>query len=166
MVSELLKVHPDPYTQTIIIDRGLNKNVYRGQPVIDAHGIVGQVTQVGAVNSTVTLITDPGHAIPVMVMRNGLRTIAVGNSTDNGLALPYLTNSADVREGDALITSGMGGRFPPGYPVGQIRSIKHDPNEPHLLVAATPAAQLNNYKEVLLIWPQLDAATKPGADKP
>lgn len=155
IVAELLEVHPDPFTQTIVINRGSNKGVYRGQPVIDAHGVMGQVTSVSAFNSTVTLLTDPGHAIPVMVRRTGLRTIVTGGGADNSLNLPYLTINVDLREGDELITSGMGGRFPSGYPVGQVTSIKHDPNASHMQVTAKPAAQLNHYKEVLLIWPQI-----------
>lgn len=154
IVAELLEVHPDPFTQTIIISRGNSKGVFRGQPVIDAHGVMGQVTQVAAFNSTVTLLTDPGHAVPVMVQRTGLRTIVVGGGANASLNLPYLTNAADVQEGDALVTSGMGGRFPPGYPVGHISSIIHNPNETHMQVTAKPAAQLNHYKEVLLLWPQ------------
>jgi rod shape-determining protein MreC len=154
IVAELLEVHPDPFTQTIIISRGSSKGVFRGQPVIDAHGVMGQVTQVAAFSSTVTLLTDPGHAVPVMVQRTGLRTIVVGGGANASLNLPYLTNAADVQEGDALVTSGMGGRFPPGYPVGNISSIKHNPNETHMQVTAEPAAQLNRYKEVLLLWPQ------------
>lgn len=161
IVAELLEVHPDPYTQTIVIDRGSNKGVFRGQPVIDAHGVLGQVTQTAAFSSTVTLLTDPGHALPVMVRRTGLRTIVVGGGADNSLKLPYLTSQSDIREGDSLITSGMGGRFPPGYPVGEIVSIVHDPNETHLQVSAKPAAQLNHHREVLLIWPQI----RQGNDK-
>jgi rod shape-determining protein MreC len=167
IVAELLEVHPDPFTQTIIIARGSSKGVFRGQPVIDAHGVMGQITQVAAFNSTVTLLTDPGHAVPVMVKRTGLRTIVVGGCANASLNLPYLTNSADVREGDMLVTSGMGGRFPPGYPVGHISSIKDNPNETHMWVTAKPAAQLNHYKEVLLVWPQQKEKEKEkaGGDK-
>lgn len=151
LVTELLEVHTEPFTRKVIVKRGQRDNVYAGQPAIDAHGLIGQVTHVGLLNSTVTLITDPGHAVPVLVNRNGLRTIAVG--TGDSLTLPYLSRSSDVKEGDLLVTSGMGGGFPPGYPVAKLSRIVNDPDEPFLQVTAQPAAQLEHNKEILLIWP-------------
>ena len=151
LVTELLEVHTEPFTRKVIVKRGQNEGVYVGQPAIDARGLIGQVTRVGLLNSTVTLITDPGHAVPVLLNRNGLRTIAVGSG--DGLILPYLSRGADVKQDDLLVTSGMGGGFPPGYPVARVTSVINDPDEPFLQVMAEPAAQLEHNKELLLIWP-------------
>ncbi len=153
MVSELVEVSSEPSTRTIVVDKGTGDGVYIGQPAIDAWGVVGQVTEVNALDSRVTLITDPGHAIPVQILRNGLRTIVFGTGANDKLDIPYLTPTADIRQGDVLISSGLGGRFPPLYPVAHVSSIVRDPNEAFLRITATPAARLDYDKEVLLVWP-------------
>ena len=153
IVAELLDVHPDPSTRNVTIGKGTADEVFVKQPVIDAYGIMGQVTRTGILTSTVTLITDPSHAVPVNVNRNGLRTIAIGGGAKDDLSLPYLTRTADVIEGDLLVTSGMGRTFPAGYPVATITKIINDPNEPALRITAKPLAKLNHNREVLLIWP-------------
>ncbi len=153
VVAELLQVHPDPFTRKIVINRGSKHGVYIGQPVIDSFGILGQVTRVNLLNSTVTLITDSSHAIPVMVNRNGLRTIIMGTGAQDTVKIPFLSSSVSVEEGDLLVSSGMGNTFPEGYPVATISKISSDPNEPFLDIEAKPLAKLNNNKEVLLIWP-------------
>ncbi|GMQ89744.1 MAG: rod shape-determining protein MreC [Gammaproteobacteria bacterium] len=153
VVAELVEVSLEPFTRKIVVAKGSRDGVYLGQPVIDAYGIIGQVTEVGAYASKATLITDPGHAIPVLVNRNGLRTIAFGTGAPDRVNVPYLTATADIREGDLLVSSGMGGRFPPGYPVAQVTAVAKDPNEAFLKISAKPMARLNYGKEVLLIWP-------------
>ena len=114
---------------------------------------MGQIVHAGPYTSTAVLITDPSHALPVQVNRNGLRTIAVGTGTINRLELPYIPNNADIRAGDLLITSGLGGRFPPGYPVAIVDAVQHDPGRSFAQVVATPLAHLNRSREVLLVWP-------------
>jgi rod shape-determining protein MreC len=153
IVAELLDTHPDPFTRNVTIGRGTADEVYVRQPVIDAYGIMGQVTRVGIHSSIVTLITDPSHAVPVQVNRNGLRTIAIGAGAQDTLSLPYLTNTEDIKEGDLLVSSGLGGTFPAGYPVATVSKIINDPDEPTLRITAKPMAKLNHNREVLLIWP-------------
>ncbi|MFQ5994617.1 MAG: rod shape-determining protein MreC [Acidiferrobacterales bacterium] len=153
VVAELVEVSLAPFTRKIVVAKGSRNGVYLGQPVIDAYGIIGQITEVGLFTSKSTLITDPGHAIPVLVNRSGLRSIVFGTGALDRVDLPFLTPSADIKQGDLLVSSGMGGRFPPGYPVAQVTKIEKDPNEAFLKISATPAARLNYGKEVLLIWP-------------
>ena len=153
VVTELLAVHPEPSTRKITLNKGSNDGVYIGQPVIDAYGAMGQVTELGVFTATVTLITDASHAIPVQVNRNGLLTIARGIPLPDRLFVPFVATSVDIREGDLLVTSGMGGGFPAGYPVGEITSVLSDPNEAFLKITAQPKARLNHNKEVLLVWP-------------
>jgi rod shape-determining protein MreC len=153
MAADLVEVSGEPFTRKIVIAKGSQDGVYLGQPVIDAHGIVGQVTQVAVNVSRVTLITDPGHAIPVLDNRSGLRALVFGTGDQDTVKVPYLTASADIREGDLLVSSGMGGTFPPGYPVATVSKIVNDPNESFLSITAVPAAHLNAGKQVLLIWP-------------
>lgn len=165
LAADLLGVSLEPFTRKIVVARGTNDEVYVGQPVIDAHGVMGQITQVSSYISYATLITDPGHAIPVMVNRNGLRTIVFGTGDQDSVSVPYLTSASDIREGDLLISSGMGGIFPPGYPVGVVTRIANDPNEAFLEITAKPAAQINHSKQVLLIWADQAAAGHDTAKK-
>jgi len=160
LVAELMAVDLDPYKQQVLINRGSTSGVYEGQPVLDADAVMGQVSQVSPFTSTVVLITDASHALPVQVNRNGLRTIAVGTGRVNALELPHLPNNADIELGDLLVTSGLGGRFPPGYPVAQVTSVDHQPGRPFAEVLATPTAHLDRTREVLLVW-TLDRAPKP-----
>lgn len=151
-VAELIELSPEPFSRKIVINKGSNAGLYVGQPVIDAFGIMGQITEVSPLTSKVTLITDPSHAIPVQVVRNGLRAIVFGNGERDVVDVPYLTAVADIREGDDLVSSGMGGVFPPGYPVAHVVRVINNPNESFLKIAARPAAQLDHNKEVMLIW--------------
>lgn len=153
VVAELVAVSLEPFTRKIVVNKGKRDEVYVGQPVIDAHGIVGQITEVGVMTSKSTLITDPGHAIPVVLNRNGLRTVVFGTGALDRVSVPYLTPSTDIQKGDLLVSSGMGGNFPPGYPVAQVTEITRDANEAFLKISAKPMARLNYGKEVLLIWP-------------
>jgi len=152
IAAELIEVSSEPFTRKIVVAKGSRDGVYIGQSVIDAHGIMGQVTQVASQVSRVTLITDAGHAIPVLDNRSGLRMLVFGTGDPDTLKIPYLTSASDIKEGDLLVSSGMGGTFPPGYPVAQVSRIVNDPNEAFLAIAAKPAAQLNHGKQVMLIW--------------
>src|SRR3990170_484330 len=153
VVAELLEVASEPYRHAVVIAKGAKDGLYLGQPVIDTYGIRGQVSEVGILQSTAILITDPSHAIPVQVNRNGLRAIAFGTGTADSVSISYLTASADIKEGDLLVSSGIGGGFPFGYPVAKVKKIVNDPNESFLDISATPLARLSHNKEVLLIWP-------------
>ncbi|RTZ59719.1 MAG: rod shape-determining protein MreC [Gammaproteobacteria bacterium] len=152
LMAELLEVSLEAFSQRIIIDKGSQRGVYVGQSVIDADGVMGQVTHVYPLTSAVTLITDPSAAIPVEVQRNALRAILFGTGSAHQLELRHLSKLADVREGDVLVTSGLGGRYPAGFPVARIVRIK-DTGEAFLSILARPMADLNRSKEVLLIWP-------------
>ena len=153
LAADLLEVSLEPFTRRIILARGVRDGVFVGQPVIDAHGIMGQITDVAGHMSTAALITDPGHAIPVLVNRSGLRAIVAGTGDQDAVKIPYLTAVADIREGDLLVSSGMGGTFPAGYPVAEVVRIVSDPNEAFLEITARPMARLNHSKQVLLVWP-------------
>jgi len=162
LIGELLAVDLEPFTRQIVIDKGSRDEVYLGQPIVDAEGAMGQIVHLGPFSSTAMLITDANHAIPVQVNRNGLRAIALGTGASDKLSLPYLPISADIVVGDLLTTSGLGGRFPSGYPVAKVTEIKKDPTLPYAAISATPAAQLERAREVLLVWPtQRKAAQQP-----
>jgi rod shape-determining protein MreC len=153
LAAELIEISQEPFTRKILIAKGEDDGAYVGQPVIDAHGIMGQVTQLYGSQSRVTLITDPGHAVPVLVNRNGLRALVFGTGNPDVLSVPYLTAAADIREGDLLVSSGMGGTFPAGYPVATVTKIVDDRNEAFLEISARAVAKLNHSKQVLLVWP-------------
>ena len=120
--------------------------------VLDAHGVVGQVIRALPLSSEVMLITDPEHAIPVQVNRNGLRTIAIGTGRLDQLSLPFLPNNADIRAGDLLVTSGLGGTFPQGYPVAIVDHLTVQPDKPFAEISATPKALLDRSRELLIVW--------------
>ena len=151
LVAEILSVDPNPYRQRFTINRGVLNGVYAGQALLDADGVVGQIDIVDALTSQAVLISDANHGLPVAVNRTGLRTIALGTGETGLLSLPYLTNSADVREGDLLVTSGLGGVFPPGYPVGRVSVMQRRPGQSFAHVLAQPSAGLDRGREVLLV---------------
>ncbi len=153
-LARLVNVDLDPFRPRVVLNAGSNQGVTVGQPVIDAHGIMGQVVEVMANTSVVMLITDPTHAIPVMVERSGLRTIAYGTGAIGRLELPNIPISADVQVGDRLVTSGLGGRFPAGFPVGEILSISTDASSLFASAQARPAAALDRSDDVLLLRDQ------------
>jgi rod shape-determining protein MreC len=152
LIGELISVDLDPYTQQVTINKGSTSGVYEGQPVLDAEAVMGQVVHTTPFTSRVLLVTDTSHAIPVQVQRNGLRTIAVGTGRANQLELPYLPINADIRQGDLLVTSGLGGTFPPGYPVAVVSTVSRRAGEAFPHVLATPQAHLDRVREVLLVW--------------
>lgn len=159
-VAEIIAVDLDPFKRQIVLNKGTRDGVSVGQPLLDARGILGQVIHAAPYTSSALLITDPTHALPVQVLRNGLRSIAFGGGSSNRLDLPYLANNADIQVGDLLVSSGMGGSFPPDYPVGKVVSVKLDPNEPFAKVSAEPSADMERNREVLLFWsgPGMDAS--------
>ena len=164
LIAELINVDQDPFRQQVLIDKGSSSGVFKGQPVLDAHAVVGQVTHVNPLTATVLLITDASHALPVQVNRNGLRTIALGTGLINQLELPHLPNNADIKPGDLLTTSGLGGRFPPGYPVAEVTEVRREPGQPFASVTARTRAHLDRVRELLLVW-TLQPHPAPPADK-
>ena len=160
LVAEILAADLDPFSRQVVINKGSNDGVFRGQPILDADGAMGQVIHVGPISSTAMLITDSNHALPVQVLRNGVRSIAVGNPDQNALELPYLSNSADIEAGDLLVTSGLGGRFPAGFPVGRVFSVEKDMRQSYAKVIATPSARLDRVREVLLVFSESDKQTE------
>ncbi len=164
-IAEIMRLDMNPYRQRIVINRGSVDKVYVGQPIIDAYGVMGQITEVGPRSAIALLITDANHSLPVEVIRNGLRTIAQGSGKDNLLELPYLTNNADIRAGDMLVTSGLDGRFPRGYPVARVLRVESDGSDQFARITAAPIAHLDRSLEVLLVWRQDDKAPagKPAA---
>ncbi len=154
LIAETIAVALDPYKRQIVINKGQRNSIYSGQPILDAFGIMGQIIHPGVVSSTAILITDPSHAIPVQINRNGLRTVLYGTGAANYLEVQNLPNNADIELGDLLITSGLGGRFPEGYPVAVVVNIKRDPGLPFATVIAEASAHLEQSREVLLVMAQ------------
>ncbi len=165
LIAELLAVDMDPFSHRIVLNKGRNDEAYAGQPMVDAQGVMGQLVHVGPLTSTAMLITDPSHALPVEVNRNGLRAIAAGTGAPRELELEHIPNNADIRVGDLLVTSGLGGVFPPGYPVAHVTAVNIDPGQPFARVLAEPMAHLDRSREVLLVWPtQRESVPAPVAD--
>jgi rod shape-determining protein MreC len=170
LIAELIAVEQDPFHQQVLINQGASAGLFRGQPVLDANAVVGQVTHINPFTANVLLITDASHALSVQVNRNGLRTIALGTGLINQLELPHLPNNADIRPGDTLSTTGLDGRFPPGYPVAEVTMVRREPGQPFASVSARTMAHLDRIREVLLVWtldPEAtlgDDATEPVAE--
>jgi rod shape-determining protein MreC len=152
LISEIINVDVDPYRQLILLNKGSSSGVYQGQPIIDAMGIMGQVIHVGPLSSMAILITDASHAIPVQVDRTGLRANAFGTGKIDQLDLRHLPHNADIQVGDMLISSGLGGTFPPNYPVAIVTKVERPDGEPFAAIEARPLAQLDKSREVLLVW--------------
>ncbi|HYN79105.1 MAG TPA: rod shape-determining protein MreC [Lamprocystis sp. (in: g-proteobacteria)] len=152
LIAEILDVDLVDYRQQVLINKGSTSGVFVGQPVLDANAVMGQVIGVTPSSATVLLITDAAHALPVQVNRNGLRTIAAGTGLSQELELLHIPKNADIRAGDLLVTSGMGGRFPAGYPVARVTAVGHEPDNPFTAVKAEPTARLDRSREVLLVW--------------
>jgi rod shape-determining protein MreC len=161
LVAELIGVVPDTNTFQIIIDKGSSAGIEIGQAVLDADGLFGQIVEVGRFTSRVLLITDLDHAVPVRVNRNGVRTIAGGTGRIDALQLENVPISADIVEGDLIETSGLGGRFPPGYPVGRVLSVLVEPTSTYAEVTVRPLAQLDRSRHVLVIFDPTPALELP-----
>ncbi|MHA7841010.1 MAG: rod shape-determining protein MreC [Gammaproteobacteria bacterium] len=151
--ARLLAVSLEPFTAEVILDAGVNDAVFEGQAVLDGYGVLGQVIHVGKLTSRVMLVTDPRSAVPVQDERNGVRGIVQGMGAHNNLALINIPDTVDVQAGDVLTSSGLGLRYPMGYPVGKIASVSHVPGEHFAVIEVTPSAHLFRTRQVLLVWP-------------
>ncbi|MGB5445859.1 MAG: rod shape-determining protein MreC [Psychromonas sp.] len=152
MIAEVMSMRSDPFTHQLLINKGAVHGVYIGQPVINEEGVVGQVSQVGSTTSRVLLIVDVSHGIPVRVQRNDLTAVLHGSGDWNKLIVPFIQSNADLEEGDLLITSGLGGRFPAGYPVARVSHFNYREGAPYAEVIATPIAHLDRSRYLLLLW--------------
>src|SRR5450432_1971619 len=166
VIGDIMDVDLDAFRERVLVDKGAQNGVFVGQAVLDAGGVFGQVARVGQLTAEVILVSDATHAIPVQVNRNGLRTVAVGTGDMGRLKLPYLPTSADVIVGDLLVTSGLGGGFPAGYPVGTIAEVKRDPSQSLADIDVKPAAALDRSKELLFVWLKPQAAELLPPPKP
>ncbi len=173
LVASILSVDLDPYRHRVLLDKGSQDGVFKGQAVLDGEGIFGQVTRVSERSSEVILISDTEHAIPVASNRSGVRTIAVGTGDSDRLQLPFVTGEADLRVGDLLLSTGLGGVFPPNYPVAEITRVDRPASETFAIVEARPTAALDRAREVLLVWfkepaapPAGEETGEPAADPP
>lgn len=161
-LAELMDFDLDPFRHRATLNLGGRDGVAVGTALIDAHGVFGQVVEVTPLHATVMLISDPAHAIPVQVKRTGIRTFAYGNGELDSLLIPNIPQSADVREGDELVTSGLGGRFPAGLPVGRLTALRSDDTRLFVVANARPAAQLDRSRELLLVWQEASGAETVG----
>lgn len=153
VVTEVMAVDTSPYRHQVVIDKGTIDGVYEGQPVINEKGIVGQVTFVAAHNSRVLLLTDANNAIPVQVIRNDIRVIASGNGKVDEIQLEHIPTSTDIQNEDMLVTSGLGGIYPEGYPVAYVSSVNYDPQREFAVIKAEPVVEFDRLRYLLLIWP-------------
>ncbi|MDF7671195.1 rod shape-determining protein MreC [Orbaceae bacterium ESL0721] len=152
MAAQVLLADTDPYSYQIVLNKGKREGVFEGQPVVDGKGIVGQIYETAQTTSRAILICDYQHAIPVQVLRNDIAMVAVGNGCSNDLTLDFLPNNVDIKVGDVLVTSGLDGRFPEGYPVAIVSSVKLDINDSTPIISATPTADLKRLRYLLLLW--------------
>lgn len=172
LVAELLGVSPDPLKQDILLRRGSKHGVFEGQPVLDAYGLVGSVTEVSDETARVLLITDASNAVPIQVNRNGVRGIAEGSGRPDELYIRNLVPTTDIHEGDLIVSSGLGGRYPLGYPVGEVVRIEYDGADSFLRVVIRPTAHLDRSRQFLLLYrpeaklPITAAPVPPAADTP
>jgi rod shape-determining protein MreC len=172
LIGDLMDVDLDAFRERVRVDKGAHDGVYVGQAVLDAGGVFGQVARVGQLTSEVILVSDAAHAIPVQINRTGLRTVAVGTGDTSSLKLPYLPLSADVVVGDLVVSSGLGGGFPAGYPVGTVSAVRRDPAQSLADVELKPAAALDRSRELMFVWLKPQAAElappapAPGAAPP
>jgi rod shape-determining protein MreC len=155
LVTELIGVSTDPLKHAIVINRGRVDGAYVGQPVLDERGLMGQVVRVNDTNSEVLLVSDDSHALPVQVIRNGVRAILEGTGDYGRLQLRYVSPTVDIKETDVLVSSGLGGRFPAGYPVGTVVGVHRDPGQPFMTVDVEPTANIEESRHLLLVFSEL-----------
>lgn len=164
LVAEIIGVNPDPYLHELIINKGAEVGVYVGQPVLDSSGLMGQITSVQRNRSRALLISDSSHAVPVQVLRNGVRGVLVGSGSLDRLLLVNMPGTADIKSGDMLVSSGLGGRFPAGYPVAEVTHVSLDPGKPFADIVAKPLAALNRSRHVLLVFRRQEGEKGTAAD--
>lgn len=157
LIAELLSVDFEPFVNQVMLNKGTRDGVYVGQPVLDANGVMGQVIQAGPITSRVLLVNDPNSGISVQNARNGVRAIAVGDTYSGKIRLRYVAKTADIQANDVFITSGLGDRYPEGYPVGKVLSVDKDPAHQFATVYLQPSARLDSSRQVLLVWYQKNA---------
>jgi rod shape-determining protein MreC len=156
LIGEVISVEVSTLRQRLLVNRGGSDGVHKAQPVITGAGVLGQVFRTGPFSSEVILITDAEHALPVQVLRSGVRTIALGTGRATSLELPYVPQNYDVQVGDVLVTSGLGQVFPFGMPVGRVTKVERDPTQPLARIHAAPLAAVESDREVLFIWARAD----------
>lgn len=152
LVAEIVGVDPDPFRHIVTINKGSLSDVFEGQAIVDAHGVMGQVIEVTPLSSRVVLVTDNSSRIPVQVNRTGYRAIAAGTGKPDSMELMHIPDTADIREGDLLTSSGLGGRYPVGYPLGKVRTISHSPGDAFSSVEIQLLAEVNRSRFVLLVF--------------
>ena len=164
LVAEIIGVEPDPNRHEIIINKGVGDGLFKGQAVLDAHGLIGQLVEVGPYTSRALLITDATHALSVKVNRSGVRSILAGTGHPDRLRLLYVPDSADVAEGDLLVSTGLGRRYPAGYPAATVTAISREPGQSFVTVEARPAAWIDRASHVLLVESRQAGIVEPGSD--
>lgn len=152
LVSEIIGIDPDPYSHKVVLNKGAQDGVFIGMPIVDASGLMGQIVSVSEFSSRGLLITDLQHGLSVEVVRNGVRAIALGTGSLNEITLSHLANTTDIEVDDILVSSGLGGRFPQGYPVGVVKSVERQPGRQFAEVKIQPLANLNRSRHVLLVF--------------
>jgi len=166
LIAQLMATDVDPMTQEVILDKGSHDGVFVGQPVLDAYGVMGQVIDVSPFTSRVLLLTDGRSAIPAQNNRNGLRAMVAGTSYSDELMVLHTPSTADIVVGDIFISSGLGGRFPFGYPVGKVTSIKKESGQRFAVITLEPSAHVDKSRLVLLLWPSAEQERPPEANTP
>lgn len=159
LATQQLAASPDPFIHEITLDAGSNQGVFTGQAILDAQGIMGQVIQVNPITSRALLITDTRSAIPVQIRRTGQRAILAGSGSSHLLYLKHVPETSDIKIGDTIVTSGLGGYFPIAYPAGVIKSIRRKKGETFAEISVQPSAQFAHH-QVLLIWPEIRSELK------
>lgn len=165
-VAEVLTAEMNAYRQQVIVNQGRTDGAFVGQPIIDERGVVGQIISVGEKSSRVLLLTDVTHAIPVQVLRNDVRGIASGTGHSEELILDHLPRTVDIAKGDVLVTSGLGGHFPEGYPVAVVETVVNDGSSHFARVTARPLASLDRLRYLLLLWPTNEELRKAQSISP
>jgi rod shape-determining protein MreC len=160
-VAEVLYSARNPFTRKVVVDKGITQGMQPGMPVIDGSGVVGQVTNVGTFTSEVTLVTEKDQSVPVMLVRNGLRAIAVGSGKDGSIDVPFMPVSADIQNGDVFVTSGIDGTYPPGLLVAQVTSVEKNAAYVFAKIVAKPAAGVENHRYVMLLPVPVPSAARP-----
>ncbi|MGL4937102.1 rod shape-determining protein MreC, partial [Shewanella sp.] len=166
MVAEVLEIASDPSHHYVVLNRGTRSGVFVGQPVVDAQGVVGQVVQVGEITSRVLLLSDVSHGIPVRITRNDVRLVANGTGEIHEIELRHVAKSTDIKAGDLLVTSGLGKRYPEGYPVARVMEVFTEDGQSYARVTAQPLAALDRIRYLLLIWPSAEAEASLAHDLP
>lgn len=163
LIAEVIRVNTNDFAKEVMINKGSNDGIFIGQSVVDSEGVMGQVIEVTLFSSRIILINDPKHALPVKNNRNGIRAIASGNGLN--LTLLHLPTTMDIKQGDLLLSSGLGEKFPDGYPVAKVVSVTKDMDQPYLKVTAEPTANINTADHVLLLWNHSTATSEPDDEK-